>query len=549
MVTRAWFAWRYKNRYYRQFVGSDGYPSGLGRELTRMIPRQAERREAWIQHIIRGLEAGVAYRRETNIPDMDENEYDYIPEIGDQFGKEVALFSDIASTNIWINCEYDCVDWTYVIDFDYRAFSVNGEIHFNLDNMPPHNPGIPAYFEEETPVVPPEYLTTVSYWPNPGYDVDLVLKEYDESGATVTTADVWSAPCWGSLSTSQHLSADLVKAIVSDYQKILSTPDFFTNYNRIIMICWQIVCAAAPSHVLCPDRITPAAEGLLYSKTAIEQFDSGGRLIPWRIVKGPKNCTRPSSWFRGCFIKFFYRLDDETYLKREVTKIATKIKANGCVNGNIGIIMSSWQIVAVAVDGSDIRHTPALDFYDGKGGVRDGLLLLIHLLSPALTVSKTPWTKPHSLSCSPSSVLPQEVLQHILRYADDDSYHFTLPLVSRLVRSMCLARPRVGGFILTGHNSNGTYRALSTRDSTEDVKVRLVRNGNKAKEGLVCSFQHHQVGTGRDAEAFLKRIAAGQRNRGARNIGWDQLTRGTLVPTMRVQIAEGTWCLVSVDEA
>ncbi|QRV73622.1 CHD5 domain protein [Ceratobasidium sp. AG-Ba] len=273
---------------------------------------------------------------------MDEREYDYIPETEDQFGKEVALFSEIASINTQINCEYDCIDWTYAIDFDYRAFSVNGKINFNLDNMPPRNPGIAAYFREEALAAPPEYLTTVSYWPNPGHDVDLVPKEYGECGATITTVDSWNAPSWGFLSTSQHLSADLVKGIVSDYQKILSIPDSFVNYNRIIMICWQIVCAAAPSHVICSDWITPAAEGLLYSKMAIKGFDSDGRLIPWRVVKGIKNFTRPSPRFRGRLIKFFYRLDDETYLKREVTKIATKTKTKGSADGNIGIIMSSW---------------------------------------------------------------------------------------------------------------------------------------------------------------------------------------------------------------
>ncbi|KAG9079948.1 hypothetical protein FS749_008176 [Ceratobasidium sp. UAMH 11750] len=187
--------------------------------------------------------------------------------------------------------------------------------------------------------------------------------------------------------------------------------------------------------------------------------------------------------------------------------------AEECRANEVGILISSYQVVAVAIDSSEVRRSPVMDFHNVKGDVRDGLLLLIHLLAPAATVHKIPWRATPVVPYSTSSALPEEVIQNILRFADDDTYHFVLPLASRFVRLLCLVRPRIGRFILTRANNDGTYQVLSTQESRAEICAKLARKGKKVDPGFLHVFQHHQVGVGAHSETFDKGVEVHRKRR------------------------------------
>ncbi|KAG9080029.1 hypothetical protein FS749_008156 [Ceratobasidium sp. UAMH 11750] len=324
--------------------------------------------------------------------------------------------------------------------------------------------------------------------------------------------------------------------------------ELMSEFGKVLLIGWQVACAAAPSHVLCPAESSPSSEEAR-AIVANAPWINSPRTIP-QIHVNVRKFSRSYCWFRGCLVKSCLRLDHDAWLKLEVTQMVEQLRKNGRAS-EVGILISSYQVVAVGIDSSEVRRSPVMDFHNVKGDVRDGILLLIHLLAPAATVHKIPWrtvpTVPYSIS---SRTLPEEVIQNVLRFADDDMYHFVLPLVSRLVRSLCLARPRIGRFILTRANNDGTYQALSTQESGAEIRAKLARKGKKVDPEFLHVFQHHQVGVGAHSETFDKGVEAHRKRRPYEptKISWEWLMRGKDVPTMRVQVVDGVWGMDRVGE-
>ncbi|KAG9098028.1 hypothetical protein FRC06_006902 [Ceratobasidium sp. 370] len=553
MGTRGYRAYRYKNKYYRLYNHWDSYPTGRGVWFANLIPRDAAQREAWVQHVIQGLEAGEAWRHENGIDDYTEHETKPSNK-DDPFHDGEPVFSQIIHHNYWITGDL-WIEWTYVFDLDCRAFTVNGLVHFNLDNMP-QNPGFEDYFDDDRTLksllpIPEQYLTAVSYWPALDCDVDVILNEYTSLQPRILSLEDWGAPTWNSLSNAQHFSAKLVKTIVSDYKQILAVPDLAEKQPKIILICWQVACAAATSHVLCPAQSTSLPDITLYMTVAHGHLDyedeDTKRVVRHRMNAG--SYARVYCWFRGCLIRFSLRLDEDTLLRHEVNGMVKRLRKNGR-SGGIGVAMSSNQLVAVSVDQSQVRQSPLLDFHDAKGNVGDGLLLLLHLLSPATTVNKTPWasvpTAPH---CSPSSIMPGEVIRHVLRFTDFDTYHFILPLVSRLIRSICLARPRFGNLVLVATNPDESYQVLPSNGPTAEMHVKLVRT-QTLDPTLLGTFQHHKAATC-NAEVGAKTIVEKpdqySRPQDPLEVLWYKMVRCNGQPPMRVQVVEGVWNMVEVD--
>ncbi|KAH7326913.1 hypothetical protein B0J17DRAFT_722836 [Rhizoctonia solani] len=140
--------------------------------------------------------------------------------------------------------------------------------------------------------------------------------------------------------------------------------------------------------------------------------------------------------------------------------------------------MSGWHLVAVSVNGSEVRHSPVLALHDGKE-LKDGALLLMHLLSPTFTRLKAPWLAPlpsHPHGSHP--ILPDEVICQIVHFTDFET-HLGLPSVSRPLRSICLAHPRVRNHILLGYEGTSpslkpVFRIRSTA-STDSKLAALKR--------------------------------------------------------------------------
>ncbi|KAG8734646.1 hypothetical protein FRC10_011597 [Ceratobasidium sp. 414] len=572
MGTHGWFAYRYKNKYYRERTTQSGYPSGFGRDFASQIPRNATKREERVRadqlRHYEELADGPEEEGDPCSPDVVDNtawitgEYDNV-EWSYVIDLEVTLFPRrcrqycldhrrirqrrmvlyVVDNTAWITGEYDNVEWSYVIDLDYRAFTVKGQVHFKLDHMP-RNPSFSHYFEiddedgDETLClpVPDEYLTTVSYWPDPTFNIGEALGAYNQLAPITVDLEAW---------------VDLVKTIVSDHKKTLAMPDLMSEFGKILLISWQVACAAAPSHVLCPAEATPSSEEARRAIVGHTQWSGRPRIIPYQIGVDVFRYSRPYCWFRGCLVKFCLRLDEDAWLKSEVTLVVEQLRKNGRVS-EVGILISSFQLVAVTVDGSEVRRSPAIEFHNAKGDVRDGLLLLIHLLGPTAAVHKIPWkSAPTAIQYGTSSTLPEEVIQNVVRFTDVDTYHFVLPLVSRLVRSMRLARPRIGNFILTRANLDGTYQVLSTQGPGTEIRARLVRKTEKVEPGFLHVFQHHQVGVGGKSKTFEKQMEARRKRKPYEStmVSWNSLVRGKDVPTIRVQVVGGVWGMLAVSEA
>ncbi|KAG8742860.1 hypothetical protein FRC10_000839 [Ceratobasidium sp. 414] len=493
-------------------------------------------REAWIETVIKVLQEGVDERHRENIEDQEETMT--IPE---PYKDHEISFSSILDTNEWI-VSNTMTAWTYVIDLGYRAFTINGQLHFNLDNMPNE---LKDYIDGESILhVPEAHLTTVSLWPDPEFDADAVPAEYETHQPLLVGS---SGGMGGTHLEYFHLSVELVKTIISDYQGAMKYPEFAYTWPEIVRAGWQIVCAAAPSHLFCP----PQSRALSSSEKYFQVLDGyrRNRLLNGMVYASSKYTVEVHfhlsgerifhvyCWFRSCLITFCLRMDEDAYFKHKICRMVGQLQSNGRTGG-IGIVISSFQMVAVAVDGSEVRHSPLLELYNTNGDVQDGVLLLVHLLSPALTTHKLPWTSPPLLPHpNPSATVPEDIIRHILPFTDGESYRFILLLVSRFMRQLCLERPRVGDYILSGINSNGTFMTLKYRGQVTEVRAKLVRTERKELlSGLFGTFQHYQTGVG-DFKNITEAAAAKLKDwepYPRRGLMWDMITGGNDLSRMRI---------------
>ncbi|KAG8733702.1 hypothetical protein FRC10_012189 [Ceratobasidium sp. 414] len=152
--------------------------------------------------------------------------------------------------------------------------------------------------------MPEKYLTAVSYWQDPLFNIE-------EAGAR---------PSWHSLTVSQHLSVELVKTIVSDQKKPLGLPDLMSEFGKNLLTGWQAACAVAPSHVLCPAEATPSSKKARHAtigyterrQTAHNTVSDWCGCAPLLLLL----CR-----FGGCLIRFCLRLDEDAWLKLEVMQM------------------------------------------------------------------------------------------------------------------------------------------------------------------------------------------------------------------------------------
>ncbi|KAH7326933.1 hypothetical protein B0J17DRAFT_222875 [Rhizoctonia solani] len=179
----------------------------------------------------------------------------------------------------------------------------------------------------------------------------------------------------------------------------------------------------------------------------------------------------------------------------------------------VGIVMSGWHIIAVTINGPEMRHPPVPKLHDGSEP-KDGVLLFMHLLSPTFTALKTPWHAELVIHRPQvSAALPDDVLRHIIHFTDLETY-LSLRPVSRCVRLICLTYPRVGHHILLSYKANTKsepmFRVLSTHStySTVATLTRIKSSLDKRtpiwnfrwkshvkwylNPGLAGTFQYHQ---------------------------------------------------------
>ncbi|QRV73570.1 hypothetical protein RhiJN_01604 [Ceratobasidium sp. AG-Ba] len=457
---------------------------------------------AWIERVVEGLRTGMCIRHAHGINDHDQIEYCH--------HDGLVAFSDILHDTRWINevgrSEYGRA---YVINLDYRAFTVirhtQWKMNFRLDNMPPSNPGVSHYVESWGDSVPEECLMSTLYWPNPTFDPETISGEYSSYNAIIGGPRDWGMPDWESMSFSQRLSFILAKKTVQDCRLALNAPDIESNYGRIVQACWRIACAAAPGLLSCPIVLNPLSLDPLYGYANLprrKEISHNHFLYRGHTAVYPP--PRPYYRFRGCLIKFCLRLDQENYVQHEILGLVTRLRQNSRARG-IGIAMSSDSIVAVAVDGERVCRSPVSRFYHRASGTyeEDGLMLLLHLLSPYGTTRKTPWTNTPDFvkPVSTRYTLSREILEHILFFLDEETYQFTLPLVSQEIRLLSFLRPRLLTFVVIGVNSDGRFKLLSTSDSRFQVFAELRKMFSNPIYQLMRAFQYRRANTMRDSDS------------------------------------------------
>ncbi|EUC54785.1 CHD5 domain protein, putative [Rhizoctonia solani AG-3 Rhs1AP] len=463
MGTRGYMAYRYKGKYYRQFIRGDAYPEFHGCSLMQSIPRKPALLEKWITKLSNVL--------------LDKKALDEFFEWEEY---------DVCTNSSWTLAD-SYFEWTYVIDLDNRAFTVNGALHFKFDNLPPMRAsgskfGFADYFEETMeplPEVPSEYLTSIDIWPKFKFDAEKDQQDYSALQPTVATLSEWNAPTWDTLSVTQHLSVSLIKTLVYDYSDELALCQYPSIWAKLGAFCWDVANAAATSHLLCPPTdASPQSDTTYVLDTTYPTYSTlPSPHIATHYCLQYKETIGRFCWFRGCLVTFCPRLDDPAYMTHKVVQMVQKLRKYGPAQG-VGIIMSGWHVVAVTVDGSDVHHSPVLELHDGKEP-KDGILLLMQLLSPTFTRSKAPWLAPVSPTpYDTRSTIPDDVLHQIIHFTDFETY-IRLPMVSRRFRSICLVYPRIGYHTLLSYeglspNSEPIFRVRTT-SSTDSKRAILKR--------------------------------------------------------------------------
>ncbi|KAB5593890.1 CHD5 domain containing protein [Ceratobasidium theobromae] len=439
------FAYRYKRKYYIQDIKGSAEPE-CHEDLARRVPRDAGKREAWIQEKIKMLEQVVPVPSNEGVCHPWDKNLD-----GDSAGFEVLDSPD------WLReCEGD---WVYVIDFDNYVFSIGFKrsyTHIKLDNMLPDDPGLGGYFDEEGAEfeIPDEHLTMdVDLWPDTGLDATEVRQKYNDLQAVIVSPSEWGAPTWETLSISQQLSVCVLEPFVYNSAYTVGPAYFSRNWDNIEKFYYRVISIAAPSDIVCPPQ-AEAYHALYFSRKSVtpEEYRKN-REKPDRRWFSPMledalrwHLLRPLR-FRGCLIAPCSRLDEPVSLMHEVERVAEILRKS--THTRVGILISRWKIVAVAIHGSKVYHSPALDFNNCDGELCDGILLMMHLLSPLFTTPKTPWSDLPPHKPSTPMRLPLEIIEYIIHLADFETY-LNLRSLSRTIRDLCLARPQVGKYTILG---------------------------------------------------------------------------------------------------
>ncbi|KAF8712358.1 hypothetical protein RHS03_01212, partial [Rhizoctonia solani] len=572
MGTRGFLAYRHKGKYYRVYLHDDAHPS-----LPYVLPVDlfgltkgggAE----WIDKITKALEdkeKRIRLLTGNPFPFKDEDNSD--EESGrDEASKDRSILGD--SDRSWtLGAAF--IEWTYVFDFDDRVFTVNGAVNFRFDNMPPrkrrpHGFSLTDYLESFARVkIPEKHIKILKPWPPPRFDTIQAESQYRQLEPRTVPLSEWGCPSWDTLTTSQHLASSLVKTLVQDYSDELALAHYPSVWHKIGLFCWQVANAAAPSHLICPPLDATPKSSSLYVRADLVKHT--GTTDP-KVVQahiGGRGTLGCYCWFRGCLVTFCPRLNEPVYMAHHVCQMVENLRKKGRTSG-VGIIMSGWHVIAVAVDGPTVRQSPVLDLHDGDQ-LGEGVLMLMHLLSPTLTVAKTPWA---SESLDRQSVatfrLPHDVLQQIIHLTDWDTY-VSLSFVSRYFRSVYLAYPRVGDSILLGYesgtnsepvfkvNTNGspcsTLARLVRIESNVDNRLPLWRYNSKCymncvlRPGLAGTFQYLQSGTGLSDST----IAAKEKNffgHGVPRALFKDVVGGDKYHEMRIQAVNGVWKMVGMSK-
>ncbi|CAE6448230.1 unnamed protein product, partial [Rhizoctonia solani] len=361
MGTKGYFAYRYKAKYYRQYLSCDAYPYGHGQRIVDLVPRNPCAFKDWVIEKTKMLENAKTADEEVVYPLEDCIN-------ADELGFEVIY--DIE----WMFVGGD-IEWTYVIDLDHLAFTLNGTTHLKLDNMPPKNPSLEDYFENEVRIPEVYLIARLNLWPTPKFNIEECQQKYEAMDPTVLPITEWGAPTWDELSISQRGSIKITHYLLRKTSHAVANAYLPTVQEKIGRFCWDFLCASVPAFPIFPGE--DDARLLLPDNVISCGFTLSSNFRPYKMCyetgkKSFKNLRKDYCWIRGCLVTFCVQLGNPAYVAHEVEQMVQKMRLDGSTE-SVGIILSSQQeLVAVALDGPRVRHTPVLDLSTTHDGERPG---------------------------------------------------------------------------------------------------------------------------------------------------------------------------------
>ena len=330
MGTRGYKVYRHKGRYYIYYNHFDSYPSGLGLDLLRKIPRNVPKDEfeEWVR---KTREYVYAQRDSQELNDPDDT-------------------SNCVSDNQPDNDLF--IEWVYEIDLDNLVFHVDSQPLFRLDNMPPDIIFVESIsfdhfghraFHEHTPAqyrydwrAPP---------PSPLQDSLVAYNRYKIRSSTNSVHDLLGTPVANP--SIERVRTALVELLVAG--------------------CMAERCVGHDVRVLesVPDR-DHIPQSMLELALSLVNFAVGSP-IP-SLQRTPYDKTCDFIWIRkDVCLRITTHLDDKDILKASIGDLVHHIDSTPDKVGTVyGIACTIFHCAIVRVDkdesGTSFAHTPALQF-------------------------------------------------------------------------------------------------------------------------------------------------------------------------------------------
>ncbi|KAF2110453.1 hypothetical protein BDV96DRAFT_584025 [Lophiotrema nucula] len=128
MGTRGFYVYRWHGRYYVYYNHWDSYPSGLGKTLLSMIPKDPEEYKKWLEQK-RAEYSEIEQKFDEQVfTVVNPFEANSTSAAGVEDVEMMPSFSEPAN-DLWI-------EYIYIINLDREIFSVNGSSHFKLSSVP-----------------------------------------------------------------------------------------------------------------------------------------------------------------------------------------------------------------------------------------------------------------------------------------------------------------------------------------------------------------------------------------------------------------------------
>ncbi|KAF8600435.1 hypothetical protein BDV93DRAFT_559408, partial [Ceratobasidium sp. AG-I] len=221
----------------------------------------------------------------------------------------------------------------------------------------------------------------------------------------------------------------------------------------------------------------------------------------YETAKAQKNKSWDHRYWtlRGCLVTFCPRLDTPGFVKSEVLAAVQGLQRSPSAK-SVALVYSGRQVMAVSISNGVVRHTPAVLFHNSKLAMKDGALLMMHLLNLRLG-NKTFETLSQPCSADvalTSDILPAKVLRNIIHYADFNTF-LQFGSVCQYTRSLCLSYPRVNNSTLM-RAVNGSFLVRDVETGDESLKL-LRRAGWEVHKELDSTFHIRQSGYGTDSQA------------------------------------------------